>query len=51
VTALLRLVEELPNELMTIDGAEYNRLVLSVSTMRSTLDLQDWVSRGPGGLL
>jgi hypothetical protein len=47
VIALLRLVEELPNELMTIDGAEYNRLVLSVSTMRSTLDLQDWVSRGP----
>ena len=48
VTALLRLVEELPDELLVMDGAEYNRFVLSVSTLKSTLDLGDWaISRGP----
>jgi hypothetical protein len=43
VTALIRLVEELPNELLTIDGAEYNRFVRSVSTMKSALDFPDWI--------
>ena len=48
VTALLRLVEELPDELLLMDGAEYNQFVLSVSTLRSTLDFVDWtISRGP----
>jgi hypothetical protein len=48
VTALLRLLEELPDELLVMDGAEYNRFVLSVSTLKSTLDLGDWaISREP----
>jgi len=47
VTALLRLVEELPDELLIMDGATYNRFVLSVATMKSMLDLGDWVSRAP----
>jgi hypothetical protein len=47
VTALLRLVEELPDELLAMDGVAYSRFVLSVSTMKSTLDLGEWLARGP----
>jgi hypothetical protein len=39
-------VEELPDELLIMDKAAYNRFVLSVSTMKSTLDLESWISRG-----
>ena len=31
---------------MRMDSADYNRLVLSVSRMRSTLELEPWISRG-----
>jgi len=48
VTALLRLVGELPDELLIMERDAYNRFVLSVSTMESTLDQGDWmISRGP----
>ena len=46
VTALIRLVEELPDELLIMDSEAYNRFVLGVSTMKSTLDREDWISRG-----
>jgi hypothetical protein len=39
-------VEELPDELLVMDEAKYNRFVLSVSTMKSTLELEPWISRG-----
>ena len=42
VSALLRLVNELPNELLILENTEYNRFVLSVSTIDSTLGLQTW---------
>lgn len=38
VTALVRLVEELPAGFLVMDGAKYNSLVLSISTMKSTLN-------------
>jgi hypothetical protein len=41
VTALLRLVDELPDELIRITDREYNRFVRSVETMRSTIALWD----------
>jgi hypothetical protein len=48
VIALIRLVEELPDELLIMDREAYNRFVLSVSTIKSTLDHDDWmISRGP----
>src|SRR5215471_12204154 len=48
VTALFRLVGELPDELLVMERDAYNRFVLSVSTMESTLDQGDWmISRGP----
>jgi hypothetical protein len=48
VTALLRLVEELPDDLLMMDKDAYTRFVLSASTMKSTLDRDDWmISRGP----
>ena len=39
VTALLRLVDELPDELVRITKREYNRFVRSVETMKSTIAL------------
>jgi len=45
VEALLRLVDELPSELLLLEGATYNRFVHSVSTMKSTLELEIWNSR------
>ena len=42
VSALLRLVNELPNELLILENTEYNRFVLSVSRIDSTLGLQTW---------
>jgi hypothetical protein len=42
VSAILRLVNELPNELLMLDSGEYNRFVLSVSTIESTLGLESW---------
>ena len=39
VSALLRLVNELPIELLMLDNTEYNRFVLSISTIESTLEL------------
>jgi len=47
VTALLRLVNELPDELLIMDAAAYNQFVRSVSTLESTLDVEDWISRRP----
>lgn len=44
VPALLRLVDELPDELVRITNREYNRFVRSVETMRSTIAL--WDSHG-----
>jgi hypothetical protein len=44
VSALLRLVDELPDELIRIDDTEYNLFVLSVETMRSTIS--HWNSHG-----
>jgi len=35
VTALLRLVNELPDELLIMDAAAYNQFVLSVSTLEA----------------
>jgi hypothetical protein len=46
VSALLRLADELPDELMRMDSTDYNQFVLSVSTIRSTLQLEPWISRG-----
>jgi hypothetical protein len=46
VTALLQLVEALPNELLIMDAGAYNRFILSISTMKSTLDLEHWTSGG-----
>src|SRR6266436_525874 len=51
VSALLRLVDELPDELAMMDGAEYNQFVLSVSTIKSTLALEPWISRGQSAAL
>jgi hypothetical protein len=42
VTALLRLVDALPDGLLIMDGADYNKFVLSVSTMKSALEFADW---------
>jgi hypothetical protein len=47
VTALVRLVNELPYELLTMDGAAYNQFVRGVSTMESTRGVEDWISRRP----
>jgi hypothetical protein len=47
VIALIRLVDELPNELLIMDGAAYNQYVLSVSTIKSTIDFQYWISASP----
>jgi hypothetical protein len=44
VSALLRLVDELPDDLITFDGENYNRFVRAVETMRSTIGL--WQSLG-----
>ena len=44
--ALLRLVEELPSDLLTMSGVDYNSFVLSVSTMKSTIEHEPWISRG-----
>ena len=44
VSALLRLVDELPDELIRIDDTEYNSFVRSVENMRSTIAL--WDSHG-----
>lgn len=46
VNALLQLADELPEELIRMDSADYNRFVLSLSTIRSTLVLEPWISRG-----
>jgi hypothetical protein len=46
VTALLRLADELPEELVRMDSADYNRFVLSLSTIRSTLEFETWNSGG-----
>jgi hypothetical protein len=46
VSALLQLADELPDELMRMESTDYNRFVLSVSTIRSTLQLEPWISRG-----
>jgi hypothetical protein len=46
VSALLRLADELPDELMVMEATEYNRFVLCVSTMKSTIELEPWNSRG-----
>jgi hypothetical protein len=46
VTALLRLADELPEELVHMDSADYNRFVFSLSTMRSTLEFEPWISGG-----
>jgi hypothetical protein len=46
VTALLRLADELPAELVRMDSADYNRFILSLSTIRSTLELEPWISGG-----
>ena len=46
VAALLRLADELPEELVHMDSADYNHFVLSLSTIRSTLDFQPWISGG-----
>jgi hypothetical protein len=46
VNALLQLADELPEELIRMDSADYNRFVLSLSTIRSTLELEPWISRG-----
>jgi hypothetical protein len=42
VSALLRLVNELPNELLMLDSTGYNRFVESISTIESTLELETW---------
>ena len=44
VSALLRLVDELPDELIRITDTEYNRFVRSIETMRSTI--ARWDSHG-----
>jgi len=44
VSALLRLVDELPDELVAMTGPEYNRFVEDVETMRSTIEL--WNAHG-----
>jgi hypothetical protein len=44
VSALLRLVDELPHDLVSINDRKYNRFVLAVETMRSTIQL--WNSHG-----
>ena len=46
VDALLRLVDELPDELLALQGTEYNWFVRSRSTMKSTLELETWNTRG-----
>jgi hypothetical protein len=46
VNALLQLADELPEELIRMDSADYNRFVLGLSTIRSTLELEPWISRG-----
>jgi hypothetical protein len=46
VSASVRLTDELPDELIVMDGAEYNLFVLSVSTLKGTLELHAWNSRG-----
>jgi len=46
-SALLRLVDELPDELLRMGGTEYNRFVHSVSTIKSALELEDWNSLSP----
>jgi len=46
VSALLQLADQLPEELIRMDSTDYSRFVLSVSTIRSTLSLEPWISRG-----
>jgi hypothetical protein len=38
VSALLRLVDKLPDELLMLDGVDYSRFILSISTVESTLE-------------
>jgi hypothetical protein len=44
VSAIVRLVDEIPNELITISGAEYNQFVSAVEAIRSTEQM--WRSHG-----
>jgi hypothetical protein len=46
VDALQRLVDELPDELLLLDGTGYNQFRLSVSTIKSTLEFEAWNTRG-----
>jgi hypothetical protein len=43
VTALIRLVEELPDELLVMDREAYARFVLRVSTIKSALGHENWM--------
>jgi hypothetical protein len=44
LSAILRLVDELPDELITVSGDDYNRLTDSVETIRNVLEM--WTSHG-----
>jgi hypothetical protein len=50
VSALLRLVDELPDNLITFDGENYNRFVRAVETMRSTIGVWQSVGASTGDL-